>query len=96
MEDSLWEQILADWGSGQALDRDEVLQALFREPPTYLIVSIDGLTDETNSGYRTGAKLQPALTGVRELAEWKKKRGARLPRLSLRFIAMKHNQHQPQ
>ena len=43
-------------------------------PPTYLIVAIDGLTDETNSVYQ-GARLAPALEGVRALADWKERSG---------------------
>lgn len=55
---------------GQNLDDREVLQALIRYPPTYLIVCIDGVTDETNSIFRVGAKISPALAGVRHLARY--------------------------
>ena len=55
--------------NGQNLDNEKVLQALISYPPTYLIVCIDGITDETNSLFRVGAKLKPVLTGVRRLAQ---------------------------
>jgi MoaA/NifB/PqqE/SkfB family radical SAM enzyme len=80
--------------NGQTLNDDRVLNALINEPPTYLIVAIDGLTDEINAKFRSGAQLEPALTGIRKLAELKKKRGVQLPVLHMRFIVMKHNQHQ--
>ena len=80
--------------NGQNLNRQRVQEALRREPPTYLIVAIDGLCDETNSVYRKGAKLQPALEGVRALAEWKAETRSRLPVLHCRFLAMKHNEHE--
>ena len=80
--------------NGQRLNRDDVLNALIREPPTYLIVAIDGLSDETNSKYRVGAKLAPALDGVRRLADMKRKSGTNLPVLHMRYIVMKHNQHE--
>ncbi len=80
--------------NGQNLNRQRVQEALRREPPFYLIVAIDGLSDETNSVYRKGAKLQPALEGVRALAEWKEKTQSRLPVLHCRFLAMKHNEHE--
>ena len=43
--------------NGQCLDNDRVLEALIEEPPAYLILAIDGLTDQTNSAYRVGARL---------------------------------------
>jgi radical SAM protein with 4Fe4S-binding SPASM domain len=80
--------------NGQKLDTDAVIDAIVHEPPTYLIVAIDGLTDETNSRFRAGAKLQPALEGVRRLAEIKRRNRLQLPVLQMRYIVMKHNQHE--
>jgi radical SAM protein with 4Fe4S-binding SPASM domain len=80
--------------NGQNLNQSWVQEALTTHPPTYLIAAIDGLTDETNSVYRRGAKLRPALEGVRELADWKRRTGAKLPVLHLRFMAMKQNEHE--
>jgi radical SAM protein with 4Fe4S-binding SPASM domain len=80
--------------NGQNLDDDKVLQSLVDHPPTYLIVCLDGLTDETNSMFRVGAKIQPALDGVSRLAQMKKQKGLALPVLHFRYIAMKHNEHE--
>ena len=80
--------------NGQNLDNEEVIKALIDHPPTYLIVAIDGLTDETNSKYRIGAKLQPILAGVRRLTELKRERKQNLPILHMRYIIMKHNEHE--
>lgn len=80
--------------NGQSLDQDRVQRALRAHPPAYLIVAVDGLCDETNSVYRVGARLKPALDGVRALAEWKRRTGARRPVLHCRFMAMKHNEHE--
>jgi radical SAM protein with 4Fe4S-binding SPASM domain len=80
--------------NGHNLTDERVIKAIIEEPPTYLIVAIDGLTDEINSIFRKGAKLQNALEGIRILADLKKKRGSVLPVLHMRFIVMKHNQHQ--
>ncbi|OFW11310.1 MAG: hypothetical protein A3H96_16550 [Acidobacteria bacterium RIFCSPLOWO2_02_FULL_67_36] len=68
--------------------------ALRNQPPAYLIVAIDGLCDETNAQYRKGARLQPALEGVRALADWKRRSGSRFPVLHGRFMAMRHNEHE--
>jgi radical SAM protein with 4Fe4S-binding SPASM domain len=80
--------------NGQTLADERVQSALLRQPPAHLIVAIDGLTDETNSRFRTGARLQPALAGVRRLAEQKRQRGQARPLLHMRYIVMKHNQHE--
>jgi radical SAM protein with 4Fe4S-binding SPASM domain len=80
--------------NGQNLNDDRVLQALIDYPPTYLIVCLDGITDETNAKFRVGARLAPALYGVRELARMKKQRHSHFPILHHRFIAMKQNEHE--
>jgi radical SAM protein with 4Fe4S-binding SPASM domain len=80
--------------NGQNLNDPRVLRVLSDHPPTYLIVALDGLTDETNSVFRVGARLQPALEGVRRLAQLKREKGLTRPVLHLRFIAMKHNEHE--
>jgi hypothetical protein len=80
--------------NGQNLDCDRIVSALADAPPTYLVVSIDGLTDETNSRYRVGARLGPALEGVRRIAAIKRQRSQQLPVLHMRYIVMKHNQHE--
>ena len=80
--------------NGQSLNTPRVQEALRQHPPTYLIVAIDGLTDETNSVYRKGARLAPALEGVRALADWKQRSGSRYPVLHCRFMAMRQNEHE--
>jgi MoaA/NifB/PqqE/SkfB family radical SAM enzyme len=80
--------------NGQKLANEDVLDALIRYPPTYLIVAMDGLTDESNSVYRVGAKMAPVLEGVRRLAAMKRQKGSKLPILHWRYIAMKHNEHE--
>lgn len=80
--------------NGQSLHTARVQDALRQHPPDYLIVAIDGLTDDVNRVYRKGARLAPALEGVRALARWKQESGAGRPVLVCRFLAMRHNEHQ--
>lgn len=80
--------------NGQHLDRPEVQQALLDFPPTYLIVCLDGLTDDTNQVYRRGARLDRAIDGVKRLAAVKRERQAALPILQMRYIVMRHNEHE--
>ena len=80
--------------NGQNLNDDRVLKAIIDEPPTHLIVAVDGITEETNAMYRVGAKLSPILDGIRRLSAMKKRKGLEFPILQMRFIVMKHNQHE--
>jgi MoaA/NifB/PqqE/SkfB family radical SAM enzyme len=80
--------------NGQRLDDEKVQAALLAEPPDVLIVALDGLTDETNSTYRVGARLAPVLAGVRRLADAKRALGLAKPALDMRFIVMRHNRHE--
>jgi radical SAM protein with 4Fe4S-binding SPASM domain len=80
--------------NGQNLDNPKVIDTLIQHPPTCLIVAIDGITDETNSQYRIGARLEPALTGVRRLAAMKRKLARTTPILQMRYIVMRHNEHE--
>ena len=80
--------------NGQNLNDQKVLDSLITYPPTYLIVAIDGLTDETNAQFRIGAKLEPILNGVRRLSDMKKQKGLNYPIIHMRYMVMKHNQHE--
>jgi MoaA/NifB/PqqE/SkfB family radical SAM enzyme len=80
--------------NGQNLDDEKVQRALIDYPPHYLFVCLDGLTDETNSMNRVGAKIAPALAGVRDLVQMRHERNSQLPSLQLRYIAMKQNEHE--
>lgn len=80
--------------NGQNLNQEPVLKAIQEAPPAYLIVAVDGLSDETNSLYRKGARLAPVLEGVRALAAWKRQTRSDLPVLHCRFLVMKHNEHE--
>jgi radical SAM protein with 4Fe4S-binding SPASM domain len=80
--------------NGQNLIEDRVQEGLLREPPDVLIVSVDGLTQDTYSSYRIGASLEKSLAGVLRLAEAKRARGQTLPILNMRMILTGQNEHQ--
>ena len=80
--------------NGQNLDDPVIQDILLRYPPTYLVVAIDGITDETNSRFRVGSRLAPILAGVRRLAECRRARSQESPRLHMRTMIMRHNEHE--
>jgi radical SAM protein with 4Fe4S-binding SPASM domain len=80
--------------NGQNLISDRVMDALIHYPPHFLIIAIDGLEDQTYSKFRIGARLEPVLSGVRRLVKKKREEGLNLPILHMRYMVMKHNEHE--
>lgn len=59
-----------------------------------LIISIDGLTQETYENYRVHGKLEKVLEGTKHLVEAKKKYQSKTPHLIFQFLAVKPNEHE--
>ena len=59
-----------------------------------LIISIDGLTQQTYENYRINGKLEKVLQGTRNLLQAKKELGSKTPHLILQFLAVKQNEHE--
>ncbi len=57
-----------------------------------MIISLDGVTQESYSRYRVGGSLQTVLDGIRSLVAAKKQAGSKTPYLFLQFLVMKHNE----
>jgi len=60
----------------------------------HLIISVDGLDQQTYEKYRVNGKLQTVMDGIQRLVEVKKVLKSTLPFIELQFIVMRHNQHQ--
>jgi MoaA/NifB/PqqE/SkfB family radical SAM enzyme len=67
--------------------------SLVRSGLSRLIVSIDGLTQETYSAYRVGGQLQKVMEGTRHVVEAKKQHG-RGPHLVWQFLVVGPNEHE--
>jgi len=59
-----------------------------------LIVSLDGLTQETYRNYRVGGSLSKVLEGAKRMVHWKKKLNSKHPYLIFQFLVVKHNEHE--
>jgi radical SAM protein with 4Fe4S-binding SPASM domain len=57
-----------------------------------IIVSVDGVDQETYARYRVGGDLQRVLDGIQLLVETKKELGVTEPLINLQFIVMRHNE----
>lgn len=59
-----------------------------------LIISIDGLTQETYESYRVHGKLDKVITGSKALVQAKKEAQSATPHLIFQFLVVKANEHQ--
>ncbi len=59
-----------------------------------LIVSVDGLTQETYECYRIGGQLERVVQGIREVAHWKRRLRSRRPHIVVQFLVFRHNEDQ--
>lgn len=59
-----------------------------------LIISIDGLTQETYESYRVDGKLEKVIAACRYLVEAKKELKATTPHLIFQFLAVRLNEHE--
>lgn len=59
-----------------------------------MIVSVDGVDQESYERYRVGGQLQRVLDGTKNLLAERNKRGLRTPNIALQFLVMKHNEEQ--
>jgi hypothetical protein len=59
-----------------------------------LIISIDGLTQETYESYRIHGKLEKVIAGSKALVQAKKEAQSATPHLIFQFLVVKANEHQ--
>lgn len=59
-----------------------------------LIISIDGLTQETYENYRVHGELSKVIEASKHLVAAKKHKGAKTPHLIFQFLAVKPNEHE--
>ncbi len=59
-----------------------------------LIISFDGMDEETLVKYRKNVQFNKLMKGLKKLVDLKHKKNSAYPKIELQFIVMKHNQHQ--
>lgn len=60
----------------------------------HLVVSLDGITQESYSQYRIGGSLEKVLDSVKKIASEKRKQKSPFPFITWQFIVMRHNEHE--
>lgn len=76
------------------LANQENAEKLVRSGLDTLIIAIDGATQETYTKYRKSGNIKTVLEGIRCVVEAKNKIGAENPLVNMRFIPMRHNEHE--
>ena len=79
--------------NGHFLDERNV-EKIIQSGLSHLIISIDGLDQETYEKYRVNGKLQTVTDGIKRLVEAKKSARTSSPIIELQFLVMSHNEHQ--
>jgi radical SAM protein with 4Fe4S-binding SPASM domain len=59
-----------------------------------LIISIDGVTQQSYAAYRKGGKLKQVLEGIQEVIHWKKELDSLTPEIVLQFLVVRPNEHE--
>lgn len=73
---------------------EECIEQLVRSGLDYLVVPLDGGTQETYEKYRVGGDFETVLRNVRLVAEKKRELNSRTPYITVRTLIMKHNEHE--
>ncbi len=73
---------------------DEMAKATIESGLSRIIVSMDGVTQETYEQYRKGGSLEKVVDGLKKLVEWKRKLKSSTPHIVLQFIVFGHNEHE--
>jgi Predicted Fe-S oxidoreductases len=72
----------------------ELFYGLVEAPLHHMIVSLDGMTQETYSKYRIGGNLEKVKENLRILKEIKQEKNSLYPIIDLQFLVNNHNIHE--
>ena len=78
--------------NGHFVRNDEQAQAIVESGLDEIIVSLDGVDQETYEKYRVGGQIERVFDGIRRLVKAKETLRSLTPLINLQFIVMKHNE----
>ncbi|MGQ9684107.1 MAG: radical SAM/SPASM domain-containing protein [Anaerolineae bacterium] len=80
--------------NGHLFAKREHAEQVVRSGLDTLVFAVDGITQETYQKYRRSGDLETALAGMRTVLAVRRELGAATPLVNLRFIVMRHNEHE--
>lgn len=72
----------------------DMVDPLLQSGLDYLIVSLDGVSQEAYSHYRVGGDVETVRSNLRQLISRRSELGQQYPEVRWQFIVMKHNEHE--
>lgn len=73
---------------------DRNVDEIIKSGLNHLIISVDGIDQQTYEQYRVKGDLQTVTDGIKRLVVAKKAAKSKTPFIELQFIVMRHNEHQ--
>ena len=73
---------------------DSYAEQIVRSGLQRIIISMDGITQETYEAYRRNGQLDKVLKGITGICEWRKRLHSATPYVIVQFIVFRTNQHQ--
>lgn len=86
--------IATNMSSNLSVERANLGEELVRSGLEYLIVSLDGVTQDVYQSYRVRGKLDLVFENLRSIVEAKRRLGSSTPVIEWQFLVFKHNEHQ--
>ncbi|MCX8080927.1 MAG: radical SAM protein [Bacteroidia bacterium] len=72
----------------------EKAEQIVRSGLDELIISLDGMSQETYEHYRRGGSFEEVIQGIRNLVECRKSLNSKKPFIVIQFLVFRHNEHE--
>ena len=79
--------------NGQSLT-PEIAHAIIESGLDEIVVSMDGLDQDSYEKYRVGGNIDKVKAGIQSMVTWKRDLASKQPEITLQFLVFSHNQHQ--
>jgi MoaA/NifB/PqqE/SkfB family radical SAM enzyme len=86
--------IATNMSSNLSIEKDDLGQQLVESGLEYLIVSLDGVTQDVYEQYRVRGEIDLVFHNLRSIIEAKKRLKSKTPKIEWQFLVFKHNEHQ--
>lgn len=86
--------IATNMSTNFCIDKPDLAQRLVESGLEYLIVSLDGVTQEAYQQYRVQGDIELVFHNLRALVEAKRRLRRRTPVIEWQFLVFKHNEHE--
>lgn len=76
------------------LINDTVAKKIVESAPDKIIISLDGITQDTYATYRTGGEVSKVINAIERLVYHKKQLKSSRPFIEVQFLVFRHNEHE--